>query len=134
MCRGEGDKVKRKELMREAVARGGNKLDAYDGLYGFYTKKECGFEPVSWCKWDDEFAPPDWKKANGFKDGDDSWKSKSNDELAVPREDIVFFRYTGKQHTESLEDFKKRVKASDDYDAAQSTRDKSLKQKGGKKK
>lgn len=88
-----------------AVANGGKKLDSYEGNHSFYMRN--GFEPISWCKWDDEFAPPDWKQD-------------------YEKEDIIFYRYTGKPTTESLADFKKRVAASADYSEAAKLRDNSL--------
>ncbi len=92
-----------------AVENGGKKLDSYEENHDFYIKK--GFEPVSWCKWSDEFTPPDWEAGRDKK------------------EDIVFYRYTGKVGTEKLSDFKKRVPASVDYGAAAKDRDDSLEKK-----
>ena len=104
VCHFEGDSTRGKDLIAFAVANGGKKLDAYEGLFGFYTK--CGFEPVSWCKWDDEFAPPDWRA------GEDS------------PEHIVFYKYTGERSKYgSVEDFFADVAASSDYDAARIERD-----------
>ena len=108
------DNVRGKELIEQAVKFGGTKLDSYDGNYGFYLK--CGFEPVSWTKFNEEFAPTDWRKG-----------------IDKP-EDIIFFKYTGKKSNnfESLEDFKKRVKPND-YDVSEKIRDKSMiKEKNGK--
>ena len=114
--------LKGKQILESAVQNGGDRLDAYEGIYGFYVK--CGFEPVSWCKWNDDYAPDDWKKANGLTG--DSWKGKELN-LDVKREDIIFYKYTGKRHTESVDEFKQRVQASNDYDEAQVKRDNSIK-------
>lgn len=113
VCGMPGDSVKGRELLAQAVAAGGTKLDSYDGNHGFYIK--CGFEPVSWCKWSDEYAPLGW------------------DSSRDAREDVVFYKYTGNMQKMSrpeaqahLETFKSSTKASDDYSAAQKVRDDSL--------
>lgn len=114
-----------RDILADAVEAGGNKLDAYAGIYGFYSK--CGFEPVSWTEWDDNYANDDWLEANGYTRKQwDSMKAKPKDEdLKVKREPIVFFKYTGKVNTMSLEDFKKSVEPLE-YDKAYEMRDKSL--------
>ena len=107
VCHHAGDSVRGKDLIKFAVENGGIKLDAYDGLFGFYTK--CGFEPVSWCKWDEQFAPPDWRKG------------KDNPE------NIVFYKYTGgKTRYKDVDDFFAKVEASEDYDSAKNIRDKDV--------
>lgn len=107
VCRMAGDSVRGKQLIEYAVKNGGTKLDAYSGLFGFYTK--CGFEPVSWCKWDEQFAPPDWKKGRDKP------------------ENIIFYKYTGgKSQYEDADEFFAKVKASDDYDMAKNVRDKEV--------
>lgn len=106
VCKSDGDRETRgRDLLALAVKNGGNKMDSYAGNHGFYLK--CGFEPVSWCEWNDDYAPDDW--------------SEQRDE----REPIIFYRYTGKTSTESVEEFCVRVKVSVDYDAAKENRDKS---------
>lgn len=130
VCGSKRDYVSGKQLLQKAVENGGTKLDSYDGNDAFY--KKCGFEPVSWCKWDDAYAPNDWITANGYTR--ESWdamvksgKTISNSELKIARkEDIVFYKYTGKQSTESLKSFKKRVSVSEDYDTAYAKRDNSM--------
>ena len=103
------------DILKIAIANGGNRLDSFEGNHDFYTKN--GFEPVSWCKWDDEFAPDEWKALNkGFRPG------ISDGKLSVPREDVIFYRYTGKSSNESAEDFKKRVAPSKDYGEAKQFR------------
>ena len=100
-----GDSVRGKQLIEYAVKNGGNKLDAYEGLFGFYTK--CGFEPVSWCKLDEQYAPPDWRK------GEDQ------------PENIVFYKYTGnKSQYTDVDDLFAKVEASEDYGEAKNARDK----------
>lgn len=107
VCHKTGDPTKGKDLIEMAAKNGGKKLDSYDGNYGFYLK--CGFEPVSWCKWDGDYAPDDW----------DAGKDKP--------ENIIFFKHTGKQSQyKTKEDFYNAVKASDDYGAAQAARDKEV--------
>ena len=107
VCHHEGDKVRGKELIAHAVENGGKKLDAYQGLYGFYTK--CGFEPVSWCEWDERFAPDDWKKGRDKP------------------EHIIFYKYTGnKSKYSNAQEFFDNVKKSADYDAAKEARNKDI--------
>lgn len=96
-----------RSLMEFAVANGGKKLDTYDGNFGFYTK--CGFEPVSWCEFNEEYAPSDWRKG-----------------VDKP-EPIIFFKYTGKKEAITLEEFYAKVKKSADYDEAMNKRDKEVK-------
>ena len=109
VCANPNDTVKGSELIAAAVEAGGTKLDSYDGNYGFYRK--CGFEPVSWTKWDDRYAPSGWDPKQDF------------------REDIIFFKYTGNKSNLSraqLELEKQNWKAQKtpaaDYDAAEKER------------
>lgn len=113
VCAKDGDSIRGRDLLNLAVENGGTKLDAYSGLYGFYRK--CGFEPVSWCKFDEQWAPKDWKK------GRDSAES------------IIFWKYTGNVSTKSTEEliaegieFCKDGTESADYDEAQAVRDRSM--------
>ena len=110
VCKMQGDSTNGKDLVAMAVEAGGVKLDSYDGNHGFYIK--CGFEPVSWCKWDGDYAPDDWSSARDKP------------------EDIIFYKYVGVGKTtssyEKASDFKKAVAASDSYDDAQKVRDESL--------
>lgn len=107
VCHKDGDPARGKELIRYAVENGGKKLDAYEGLYPFYTK--CGFEPVSWCKWDENFAPDDWVKGRDNP------------------ENIIFYKYTGnKSKYNTAQEFFAGVKASKDYDEAMNVRNKEI--------
>ena len=111
VCKNQNDSTTRgKELIQMAVKNGGVKLDSFSGNHEFYVK--CGFEPVSWCEFDEQYAPPGWVKGR--------------DEP----EPIIFYKYTGKksQYT-TASSFLDSVKASDDYDLAQLTRDNAI---GGK--
>ena len=91
------------KLLKEAVKAGGKKLDSFDGNYRFYVKN--GFEPVSWCEFDEQYAPPGWRKG-------------------VDRaENVIFFKYTGNKVDFSKEEFYNKVRKSADYDAAQKARD-----------
>ena len=65
------------DIIEIAVSLGGKKLDSYDGNHKFYNRN--GFEPVSWCKWDPTYTPPDW-----------------NPEMNDP-EDIIFYVYKGEK-------------------------------------
>lgn len=109
VCKNQNDKTKGKELLAKAVKAGGTKLDSYDGNFGFYTK--CGFEPVSWCDFEEEYAPEDWKKGR---------------DKAEP---IIFFKYVGIGNVKytDIGNFYKQVSKSKNYDTAQAKRD------GGKK-
>lgn len=70
------------EILDNAVANGGDRLDAFGGfLYDFYTRN--GFEPVSRTPFNAEYAPEDWKNA----------KAKG---LDVVEEPVIFYKYTGK--------------------------------------
>lgn len=72
-------------LMSFAVSKGGNKLDTFDGNYGFY--RHCGFEPLSWIRFKDFDTNniPEWITGN------------KNNPQQFKEEDIIFFKYTGKQ-------------------------------------
>jgi hypothetical protein len=117
-------------LLQFAVKNGGTKLDSYTGNHKFYIKN--GFEPVSWCKWDDDFAGEEWLKVNGYTP--EQWENMdvkpSDKELKVPREPIVFYKYVGVGKTtypqDDLSAFLNKVNASDSYDEAKKNRDRSL--------
>ncbi|WP_187230119.1 MULTISPECIES: hypothetical protein [unclassified Lactococcus] len=107
VCRADNDNVRGTDLLKLAVENGGTKLDSYAGNHLFYTKN--GFEPISWCKWDGEYAPEGW---NGKP------------------ENIIFYKYTGNSKAElKPDDFYKRVSASSDYDEAEKIRNEAI---GGK--
>lgn len=119
VCGMRADSVRGKELLSRAVTAGGSKLDSYEGNHGFYIK--CGFEPVSWCKWDDEFAPPGWTKGRDKP------------------EDIIFYKYTGNKFAGGAEEceahlalFKSTIPVSADYETAQGIRDSMITKKGRK--
>lgn len=113
VCGKPGDKVRGSQLLKHAVEMGGKKLDAFGGLYGFYAKN--GFEPVSWCKFDEQYAPDDWVKGRDAP------------------EPVIFWKYTGRSYDEITRDhgktdkeFTRKVKASAGYDDAKDVRDKSM--------
>ena len=108
VCKRKGDVINGRDLLRYAVENGGNRLDAFSGLYGFYSKQ--GFEPVSWTPFNEEYAPDGW--------------DKTRDE----REPIIFWKYTGKVNELSYDDFISTVKPSKDYDEAMTMRDREIKQ------
>lgn len=111
VCHKEGDKTRGRDLLKKAVENGGKKLDAYLGLFGFYKKN--GFEPVSWCEFDEKYAPDGWDKTRDAK------------------EPVVFWKYTGKNYEGTWEDFSSSVKASKDYDEAMNVRDSDMEKKNG---
>lgn len=108
LCKNTNDPAKGKDILKEAVSRGGNKLDSYDGNHEFYSK--CGFQAVSWCKWDEKYKPSGWDP------------SRDN------REDIVFYKYVGVGNvtTQDLNAFKDSVPASKDYGAAGQMRNENM--------
>lgn len=113
--RGDGKKglISGKTLLAHAVKNGGIKLDSYEGNHKFYVK--CGFEPVSWCKWDPAF------EEEAMKQGWDPKRDK--------KESIVFYRYVGvgKVKNVNLREFYKNTPVSKDYDEAYALRDKTVK-------
>ena len=108
VCKAVDDNTTRgSQLLQMAVDAGGTKLDSYDGNHGFYASR--GFEPVSWCKWDDNYAPEGW------------------DASRDSREDIIFYKYTGNNSSYlTAQSFKDAIPASKDYGEAYEKRDSSL--------
>ena len=106
VCKNMNDKgTKGSDLIRFAVENGGIKLDSYDGNHNFYTKN--GFEPVSYVTFNEEYAPKDWKK--GVK--------------GYEKEDIIFYKYTGKKNETKWKDIKTNIKHFADYEDAMKYRD-----------
>ena len=101
-------------LLKFATTQGGDRLDSFDGNYGFY--RHCGFEPVSFCEFEVEFAP------QGSKEG---YAKNPQD---FHEEKVIFFKYTGKESKYVDEQsFYDNVKVSNDYDAAEYKRDLEMK-------
>ncbi len=90
VCGKVGDNIRGSELLRMAVENGGTKLDAFSGLYGFYRK--CGFEPVSWCEFSKEYAPPGWTAGRDAE------------------EPVIFWKYTGSRARGSQDELKAELK------------------------
>lgn len=111
VCKNKKDKtISGSQMLQLAVVNGGTKLDSYAGNHKFYCKN--GFEPVSWCEFNEEYAPHDWKKnTDGYE-----------------KEPIIFYRYTGENSNEKWEEFCVRVPVSEDYDTAQKIRDSKIKE------
>ena len=106
LCKGKADDtVKGKQLLKYAVDNGGDRLDAFSGLYDFYARN--GFEPVSWVEFDENYAPEGWKPE-------------------YAKEPVIFWKYTGKGTMLTCEEFLKNVAPSKDYDTAKSIRDKEI--------
>lgn len=103
VCKKVGDTVNGKELLAFSVKNGGKKLDAFSGLYGFYSK--CGFEPVSWTPFDEQYAPSGWEKGRDEE------------------EPVIFWKYTGNRTKLSAKEFLNSVKPSESYDEAKQKRD-----------
>ncbi len=107
VCGNPGDKLRGKDLLKLAVENGGKKLDSYSGNHGFYVK--CGFEAVSWCEFDEQYAPPGWVKGRDKP------------------EPVIFYKYTGQSNQSRKEqDIFNSIPASADYDAAQAARNQSI--------
>ncbi len=118
VCAVRGKGAKGREILADAVAKGGDRLDAFGAdLFNFYTRN--GFAPVSWTPFNAEYAPEDWKsaKTHGFD---------------VQEEPVIFYKYTGKStpYTErTYEEFLQTVKpdeGADGYDNAMRKRDEEL--------
>lgn len=113
VCGSPSDTLRGRELVQLAVENGGIMLDSYDGNHGFYVK--CGFEPVSWCKWNGDFKPPDWK------------------EEFAKEEDIIFYKYVGIGNVNpkyiDKKSFKKIIEASPDYGIAENVLRKTVRRK-----
>ena len=104
LCHNSGDTIRGKEILLFAVQNGGKKLDAFSGLYGFYSKY--GFEPVSWTPFDEQYAPPGWTKGRDKE------------------EPVIFWKYTGKRPKyKNSDEFMENVAASESYDSAKHVRD-----------
>lgn len=107
VCGNPGDKLRGKDLLKLAVENGGKKLDSYSGNHGFYVK--CGFEAVSWCEFDEQYAPPGWVKGRDKP------------------EPVIFYKYTGQSNqSRNEQDVFNSIPASADYDAAQAARNQSI--------
>lgn len=107
VCGNPGDKLRGKDLLKLAVENGGKKLDSYSGNHGFYVKR--GFEAVSWCEFDEQYAPPGWVKGRDKP------------------EPVIFYKYTGQSNqSRNEQDIFNSIPASADYDAAQAARNQSI--------
>lgn len=107
VCKNAGSTDRGSDLLKKAVENGGDRLDAFGPtLHQFYTKN--GFEPVSWCEFDEQYAPEGWVKGRDNP------------------EPVIFYKYTGKRTQEGYHDFLGRVRASDGYDSAYAMRDQDM--------
>lgn len=107
VCKKEGSDDRGSDLLKKAIAEGGDRLDAFgEKLYGFYTRN--GFEPVSWTPFDEKYKPDGWLPEYG-------------------KEKVVFYKYTGKQTQESYNDFLNKVPSNKSYDEAKQIRDRRIK-------
>lgn len=106
VCKASGD-ISGSDLLAKSIEMGGTKLDSYGGNHRFYTKN--GFEPISWCEWDDQWAPEEWLELNASE---------------KTREPIIFYKYTGRSVMQnSADEFTSIVPPSVDYDTAYAVRD-----------
>lgn len=107
LCKKIGDTVSGSEMLSFAIENGGKKLDAFSGLYGFYSQR--GFEPISWTPFAKQYAPPGWEEGR--------------DEA----EPVIFWKYTGKKPKyKNSAEFMDNVAASESYEAAKDMRDKEV--------
>lgn len=110
VCKNANSNDRGSNLLKVAVANGGDRLDAFgDDLYTFYTKN--GFEPVSWTPFNEEYAPHDWVKGRDNP------------------EPVIFYKYTGSRTDVTYEDFLKKTPAcigENGYNEAMEIRDKSI--------
>ncbi len=86
VCKNNNSDDNMRALIQFAVDNGGDKLDTFDGNYGFY--RYCGFEALSWTPFESysENGPYDW-----------------NDGMSH-REPIMFMGYTGKSDKLGVDD------------------------------
>ena len=76
LCKMDGDATSGTDMLKYAIANGGDRLDAFGPvLYRFYAKN--GFEPVSWTPFNEGYAPDGW------------WPGIDK------AEPIIFYKYTG---------------------------------------
>jgi hypothetical protein len=96
------------QLIQDCVKNGGKKLDSFDGNFEFYVN--CGFEPVSWCYFEKEYAPDGW---NEYRD---------------KKEPVIFFKYVGVGNVKNtdLADFYYYNKPAKGYDEAKAQREKEM--------
>ena len=108
------------DLLIQTIQIGGRKAECYAEDFDTYIM--AGFTPISICKWDDDLAPMEWKRANGFSKNDNSWKQKSDENFMVHRQDIIFWIYTDTTPDLTLKQFLDKVGYSDSYEEAQTKR------------
>ncbi len=109
----EGGKVRGKDLIKMAIEQGGDRLDSFSGNHGFYTK--LGFEPVTWCTFSLEAAPPDWNEKYG-------------------EEPVIFYKYTGNYKAQDFDDLQSwfaNTAPIKDYEEAKKARDEAIKKDKG---
>lgn len=110
VCKMDGDNIRGSELLQQAVANGGDRLDAFgSGLYNFYTKN--GFEPVSWTPFNEKYAPAGWNK---------------NRDKPEP---VIFYKHTGNTTTTTYENFlvsTSPYEGASGYDDAAAERDRRI--------
>ena len=73
VCKSGNDKGSK--LIQHAIKHGGDRLDSFCGNNEFYMRN--GFEPICYINFDTDYPPEDWISG-------------------MPKEDIVFYRYTGR--------------------------------------
>ena len=117
VCKNKNDNISGGDLLRFAVKNGGDKLDSYEGNHEFYVRN--GFEPVSWCAWDDAYAG--YAKDQGWNPDRDA------------KESIIFYKYVGPGNVKikDRDDVFSKIPVSKDYDEAMEKRNADMKR--GKK-
>ena len=112
--------IKDIDIILSAIELGGKKIKCYSDDFKKYTYS--GFMPVSACKWDDYLAPKMWLHLNDMLDKDGQpIKEKMNNyniELDFPRQDIIFFIYTGTNTDITYREWLYKNGYSEDYNQA----------------
>ena len=111
VCINQNSRERGRDLIKTALSQGGKTLDAFSGIFGFYSK--CGLEPISWCTGD----------RNILEEYVQGWK-----ESGCGVEDVVFWKKSDENSKsyKNFDDFKSKAKGFSDYDEAMSYRDRSV--------
>lgn len=115
LCVADGDAFRGHNLIEFALSCGAFKFDSYEGNHAFYHNN--GFIPVSWCKWDSDYAPDDWKPEYG-------------------EEDVIFYIHKSKlpkgfvkeNNAADIGEWKLNHESSEDYFAASTEREELISQ------
>lgn len=122
VCKNHNSQDNMAGLMQFAIENGGNKLDTFDGNYGFY--KHCGFDVISWTT----FSSYGQSMTGNKNDSPYGWDNSIDNE-----EPIIFMGYTGKHENLSIDetiskkrDIYKNTPPSDTYENAVKERERAF--------